>query len=218
MTSIPALKEPFSGLSHGVAALLSVVGLVLLAVTAAQDGTVWHVVSFSVFGVSLVLLYTSSSLYHLLHLSVAGEKRLRRLDHTMIYVLIAGTYTPLCLVPLRGPWGWSLLVAIWSLAAIGIALKWLWLDAPRWATVGPYLIMGWLCVVAIKPMMDSLPSGGLAWIGAGGLFYTVGAVGYALKRPDPWPGVFGFHEIWHLFVIGGSLSHWWAVFAHVRHV
>lgn len=212
------LKDPVSGLTHLLGALLSVAGLVWLILEAGKSGSVWHVVSFTVFGISLILLYSASSLYHLLPLSARGNQMLRRVDHMMIYVLIAGTYTPFCLIPLRGAWGWTLLGIVWGLAIAGIILKAVWLHAPRWLSTGFYLGMGWLVVIAIFPLVRTLPPGALTWMAAGGLFYTVGAVIYALKWPTIIPRLLGFHEIWHLFVMGGSFSHYWAVVRYVTYL
>lgn len=207
------LRDPASGLTHLAGVLLSVVGLILLLREALLHGTVWHVVAFTVFGVSLILLYTASALYHLLPLSEQGTKILRYVDHSMIYVLIAGTYTPFCLLPLRGPWGWGLLGSILAITVIGIAIKIVWMQAPRWLYTGAYVLMGWLVVVAVVPLVRSVPAGGLVWLLAGGLIYSLGAVVYATK----WPRgrVFGFHEIWHLFVLAGSISHFWAVYQYL---
>lgn len=205
------LKDPASALTHFLGALLSAVGLGVLISRALAAGTVWHLVSFPIFGAGLLLLYTASTLYHSLRLPPGPTATLRRLDHIMVFVLIAASYTPFCLLPLRGPWGWSLFGTVWGLAAAGAVLKLLWLDAPRWVSVGFYLAMGWLVVVAVYPLAKTAPPASLAWLAAGGLFYTVGAVGYAIKWPSPWPGRFGFHDVWHLFVMGGSLSHFAAV-------
>jgi len=205
------LKDPASALTHFAGALLSAVGLGVLIDRALTAGTVWHLVSFPVFGTGLLLLYTASTLYHALSLPPRPTRVLRRLDHIMIFVLIAATYTPFCLVPLRGPWGWSLFGVVWGLAAAGAVLKLFWLAAPRWVTVGFYLAMGWLAVVAVYPLVNSVPPAGLAWLAAGGAFYTVGAIFYALKWPALCPGRFGFHDLWHLFVMGGSLAHFAAV-------
>ncbi len=213
MTS--GIKDPFSALSHLAGALLSALGLALLVSLAATRASAWHVASFAVYGTSMVLLYASSGLYHWLRLSERGTRALRRLDHIMIYLLIAGTYTPLCLVPLRGAWGWSLFGVVWGLALAGVALTLFWLQAPRWLTTAIYLGMGWASLAAISPLMEGLPAGGLAWLGLGGLFYSGGALIYALKRPDPWPGRFGFHEIWHLCVLAGSFCHFWLMLAYV---
>ena len=209
------MRQPVSGLTHLLGAVLAVAGLMILVTSAQRHGTGWHVLSFSVYSVSLIALYLSSSLYHLLPLSPAGVQAMRRLDHTMVAVLIAGSYTPICLVPLREGAGTTLLAVVWSLVgAIGV-IKVFWLDAPRWITVGIYLAMGWLCVFAINPLMATMPAGGLFWLAAGGVFYSVGAVIYAVKWPDPLPELFGFHEVWHLFVMAGSACHWWMMMGHV---
>lgn len=208
------LREPVSGLTHLAGALLSAAGLVaLLAVSRGQG--FWRAGALAVFGIALVLMFTASAAYHLLPLSPGGTRTLRRVDHIMIYILIAGTYTPLCLIPLWGLWGWSLLAGIWALAAAGIVMATRWLNAPRWLTTAIYVIMGWLVVIAVAPLLRTVPPGGLEWLLIGGLFYTVGAVIYATRRPNPVPGVFGFHEIWHLFVLAGGLSHFWAVFRYI---
>jgi len=213
-------KKPdiVSGLTHLAGAILSVFGLVTLLYVAYTRGSIWHVVSFAVFGVSLICLYTASTLYHLIPAAPRLNQMLRKLDHMMIFVLIAGTYTPFCLVPLRGTWGYSLLVSIWSISVIGIVLKLVWLQAPRWLYTGFYLFMGWLVVIATGPLLKSLPRGGLLWLGIGGLFYTVGAVFYGTKWPKLRPPAFGFHELWHLFVIAGSASHFWAIIRYVSSI
>ncbi|MBI4799585.1 MAG: hemolysin III family protein [Desulfarculus sp.] len=215
MTLSAGLKDPFSALSHLTGALLSALGLTLLVVCAALYASAWHVVSFAVYGAAMVLLYTSSGLYHALRLGERGTRRMRRLDHIMIYLLIAGTYTPVCLVPLRGAWGFGLLATVWGLALAGIVCKLFWLEAPRRLSTALYLGLGWLALVAIYPLVMTLPWGGLAWLGLGGLCYSLGAVVYAMKRPDPWPGRFGFHEIWHLMVMAGSFCHFWLMYAYV---
>ncbi len=208
-------RDPWSSLTHLAGAALSVVGLVALLLAAAAEGNVWHTVSFAIFGSSLILLYLSSGLYHALPLSPEGVLRMRRLDHIMIFLLIAGTYTPFCLTALRGPWGWSLFGIVWGIAAGGIAMKIWWLQAPRWITAGVYLGMGWVIIVAIVPLVRVMPAGGLFWLVGGGLAYSGGAVIYALKRPNPWPGVFGFHEVWHLFVMAGSACHFVGVYRYL---
>ena len=209
------MRQPVSGLTHLLGALFAVAGLMILVTSAQRDGTGWHVLSFSIYGASLIALYLSSSLYHLLPLSPAGVQAMRRLDHTMVAVLIAGSYTPICLVPLRETVGMPLLSVVWSLVVAIMVIKILWLDAPRWITVGIYLAMGWLCLFAIKPLLVAMSGGGLFWLAAGGVFYSVGAVIYATKWPDPVPDIFGFHEVWHLFVMAGSACHWWMMMGHV---
>lgn len=209
------LKDPISGLTHLIGVVLSFIGLILMVYRAAVAGKPWQVVSFAIFGASMILLYTSSTLYHWLPLSPQGTKILRKLDHIMIFILIAGTYTPVCLVPLRGPWGWSLFGSIWGLALAGLFLKLFWLEAPRWLSTVIYAVMGWLVVIAVWPLIQVLPSAGFGWLLAGGLFYTGGAVIYGIKKPDPWPGVFGFHEIFHIFVLLGSYCHFWLMYRHI---
>lgn len=192
---------------------LSIAGLVLLVYHSALRTAPWHIVSFSIFGTSLILLYTASTLYHLLPLSEKGVGILRRIDHMMIYVLIAGTYTPITLIPLRGPWGWSLLACIWVLAVTGMVLKGVWFKAPRWLSTLFYGIMGWLVAIAMYPLSKTMPAGGIGWLVAGGMFYTIGAVIYGMKKPNF--KFLGFHEIFHLFVLAGSISHFWLMYQYI---
>lgn len=206
------LKDPVSALTHLAGALLSVVGLVVLMMRALSIGTVWHLVSYATFGISLILLYTASTVYHSLRVSERTTLALRKLDHMMIFLLIAGTYTPFTLVPLRGPWGWWLFGIIWGCAAVGIAVKMLWMGAPRWVSTAFYVAMGWAVVVAAYPLTRAMGGASLLWLAAGGVAYTVGAVFYATKWPNPWPGKFGFHETWHLMVMAGSAAHFVSVF------
>ena len=163
----------------------------------------------------MILLYTTSTLYHWLKLSDAGTKKLRKADHIMIFIYIAATYTPVCIVALRETIGWMLLAATWSVAIFGIIIKIFWMNAPRWLSTFIYILMGWLAVGAIFPLINSLQTGAILWLLAGGLFYTIGAVIYALKRPDPFPGVLGFHEIFHLLVLLGTFSHFWMMYRYV---
>ena len=209
------LREPISGLTHLAGALLALVALGVLMVGAAGEGRVDQLVAFGVFGCSLVALYGASALYHLLPVSPAAVARLRRWDHVMIFVLIAGTYTPICVLALKGGWGVGLLVLVWALAFCGGVLKLSWMGAPRWLSVGLYLGMGWIAVLAASAILKAVPPGGIAWILAGGLVYSAGALIYALKWPDIRPGVFGFHELWHLFVMAGSACHFWAMLRYI---
>lgn len=210
---IASMKDPVSSLTHFAGALLSVAGLVVLEILAIDRGTVWHVVSVTIFAASLIMLYTASGVYHAVRAEGTPLGRvLRTLDHSMIFVLIAGTYTPFCLLPLRGVWGWSLFGAIWGCALAGIIMKLVWLHAPRWLYTSFYVIMGWLVVVAAYPLVQRAPAAAVIWLLAGGIAYTLGAVLYATKWPKLWPGVFGFHEVWHLFVMAGSACHYLAVY------
>ncbi len=208
------LREPVNGLTHLAGGLLASVGLIVL-LAAAGEGRVDQVVAFGIFGFSLIALYTASALYHLLPLSPTGVARLRRVDHMSIFVLIAGTYTPFCLLALEGAWRVGLLGLIWGLALGGIVLKLFWMDAPRWLSVALYLGMGWVALVAAPALFRAVPTGGMAWVLVGALVYSAGALVYWLQRPNPMPSVFGFHELWHLFVLAGSACHFWAVLGFI---
>jgi hemolysin III len=209
-------REPFSGLSHAAGALLSVLALIILVLTAINEGTAALIVGVSVFGVSLILLYSASALYHLLHAPPPIIRRLQKLDHVMIYVLIAGSYTPFCLVTLEGAWGWSILGVVWGLALLGAIMKLAWLQMPEHFSTLLYVGMGWVAVVAIFPLIENLSPAGFAWTVAGGVLYTVGAVFFALEPEGHDRRSFGFHEVFHLFVLAGSFSHFWAVWLYVR--
>ena len=200
-------REPVNGLTHAAGALLAVAGLVVLLDSATTEHKPVHVDAFAIYGVSLIMLYTASAFYHLIPVSERAITVLRRIDHVMIYILIAGTYTPVCLIALPELWGLSMLILIWTLAAAGILFSLFWIHAPRWLSTTVYVAMGWSAAVAIVPLIQSLPLEGLLWLLAGGIFYTGGAVMYALKKPNPFPSMIGFHEIWHLFVLAGSFSH-----------
>ena len=209
------LREPVNGLTHLAGGLLASAGLAVLLATAASAGRTDQLVAFGIFGFSLISLYTASALYHLLPLSPRGIARMRRVDHVAIFLLIAGTYTPFCLLALDGGWRVGLLGLVWGLALCGVLLKVLWMDAPRWLSVALYLGMGWVAVVAAPALFRAVPAGGMAWVLAGGLIYSAGALVYGLRRPNPLPGVFGFHEVWHLCVVAGSACHFWAVLRYI---
>ena len=195
------------GRVSGAKALLGTVLLLLRC--AALSLSPWHVVSFLIYGVSMVGLYTASTLYHCRNVSVKGRIALRKYDHASIYFLIAGTYTPICLVVLRtdGAWGWALFGVIWALALAGLVLTLAWITAPRWLTAGIYIFMGWLAVVALVPLLRLLPPAGFFWVLGGGILYTVGGVLYAVKWPGRDNPRFGCHEIFHLFILMGSVFH-----------
>ena len=209
------MREPVNGLTHLAGVLLSVAALVVLLWLAITARDARQVVAFTIFGLSQIALYTASTLYHSLPLTPAGIAKLRRIDHMMVFVLIAGTYTPICLVALGGGWGWSLLAVVWGLAIAGLVLKTCWMHAPKWLSTGIYLAMGWAAIVAAPVLVHKLPSGALAWLVAGGIIYTIGAIIYALKRPNPIPGVFEAHALWHLFVLGGSACFFWMIVRYV---
>lgn len=200
-----AAKDPFSCYSHLFGAALAVPGLVWLVARA--DGEPLRTIGAAVYGTSLLLLYLASALYHGLSSSPRREDLLRRFDHAAIFVLIAGSYTPLCLVTLRGVWGWSLFGVAWGLAVGGAVMKLSCPHLPRWLTTVVYLGMGWMAAVAAVPLLAALSSEGWAWLLGGGLAYTAGAVVYGLRRPDPLPQVFGFHDVFHVCVLAGSACH-----------
>ena len=213
------VRDLVSGLTHCIGAALSLVGLVLLIVFSAIYGNAYHVVSFTIFGVGLFLLYLFSTLYHWLNISEKGITVFRKFDHIMIYILIAASYTPICLVPLRGPWGWTIFGIIWGLAVLGTILTAVWIKAPRFITTTIYLIMGWAVVIAAYPLIQVFKEannfGSLVWLLAGGIFYTIGGIIYGLKVPKTkWKG-FGFHEIFHIFVMLGSACHYWFILRYV---
>ncbi len=209
------LRDPISGFTHFIGCVLAVLGLILLIMKVIDPVKPWHIATFTVFSVGMILLYLASTLYHWLPLSDIGTQRLRRLDHIMIFIMIAATYTPVCLIPLRSSIGWQLFFGVWGIAALGLFVKVFWLQAPRWLSVTIYILMGWLAILGIVPIVEAIQPGGVFWMVAGGLFYTIGAVIYAIKRPDPWPNRFGFHEIFHLFVMLGSFSHFMMMYQYI---
>ena len=214
------VKDPVSGFSHLLGAIASIVGLVFLIIWAAKYGEgAWDVVSFTIFGVSMFLLYVCSANYHLFNVGEKATRVLRKLDHIMIYILIAVTYTPICLGPLRGGWGWSIFGVVWGIALLGVFLTIFYLKAPRWITTGLYLAMGWLVVIATYPMIVTFSQAGMLyslwWLLAGGLLYTIGAIIYALKWPPLKNKYFGFHEIFHIFILLGSFCLYWFIIRYV---
>jgi hemolysin III len=197
-------KEPFNGISHLLGGLGAIIVTAVLVRAAVILGGSRAGVPFLVYGLSMILLYFASASYHLLDVSPRVHVMLRRLDHVSISILIAGTYTPMCLIALRGRVGTLLCWAVWGLAGAVILTDVFWLDAPRGLKAGLYVALGWFAVWAMVPLQHAIGWGGIAWMLAGGLAYSVGALLYAIKKPNPWPGIVGFHEIWHLFVLAGS--------------
>lgn len=200
--------EKFNSYTHLAGAVLALSGAVVLVVLGALRGDAWKIASFAIYGTTLVLLYSVSTLYH----STRGRTKdvFRRIDHSAIYLLIAGTYTPFTLVTLRGPWGWSLFGVVWGLAVIGIAQE-LWLGKRTRALSLPiYVLMGWVALVAIIPLIEALGWAGFAWVAAGGVIYTGGIVFYLFdEKFTHW------HGIWHLFVVAGSAVHYFAILLYV---
>ena len=207
----PGLKEPFSALSHYVGAAAALLGLGYLFYR------VWNhavaIVAFAIYGGCLTLLYVASALYHSVH---TRSQWLQKLDHMAIYLMIAGTYTPLCLLALKSPTGVAMLIAEWTMAAIGIVANVFYGGGPKRLRLTLYLAMGWLVVADLPGVLKVLPVSALVWMLAGGLAYTVGTVIYATGRPKLWPGKFGSHELWHLFVLGGSACHYLLMLSTAR--
>jgi hemolysin III len=201
-------EEIAHAVSHGVGVLLSIAGLAILVAFASLYGNAWHIASSSIYGATLILLYTASTLYHGIP-NPAVKRVLQRIDHLAIYLLIAGTYTPFTLVSLRGGWGWTLFGLVWGLALLGVVLETMVKRRIKWLSLSLYLGLGWLVVIAIEPLLDSVASGGLILLLAGGLSYTLGVIFYAWKR------LAYHHAVWHLFVMAGSALHFFSIFFYV---
>jgi len=203
-------EEIANSITHGIGALLGIAALVLLLVFASRYGDAWRIVSFSIYGSTLIFLYTASTLYHSFR-----QERLKRifriLDHSSIYLLIAGTYTPVVLVSLRGPWGWSLFGIVWAMTIGGIITKVALTGRFKFLSTLFYIAMGWIVVIAIKPLLYAAPTGLIIWLIIGGLSYTFGTIFYA------WKGMPYNHAVWHLFVLGGSISHFFGIFFYLSH-
>jgi hemolysin III len=208
------IREPFCGISHLLGSIASLIGCgFLFRIAAGQP--VYVIVSVALYGTSLIAVYLASGLYH----SIWGTPRtialLQRLDHSAIFLLIAGTFAPLCLITLRGPYGWILLAVEYGLAMTGVVLVLCQLAFPAPLRVGTYLAMGWLSILVLGPLRASLPTAGVLWYVVGGLLYSLGTLIFAIDRPHLWPGRFSAHDLWHLFVIGGSLCHFILISGYV---
>lgn len=204
-----SLREEIAhAITHGVGILLSIAGLAVLVAASAVYGNAWHIVSCSIYGATLILLYTASTLYHGIP-SPSAKRILRQIDHAAIFLLIAGTYTPFTLVNLRGGWGWTLFGLVWGLAIAGMILELATRQRFRRLSIGLYLGLGWLVLIAIKPMMANVETGGLVLLLVGGLCYSLGVIFYVLKK------IAYHHAVWHLFVLAGSIFHFMAVFFYV---
>ena len=213
MRVMKTFREPINGLTHLAAAILAFFGLIALIILVWGDTT--RVLSLLVYGLSLIGLFASSATYHLVQAEPAVLERWRKLDHSAIYCLIAGSYTPICLYFLQGWLAWGLPLIIWLMALAGVIVKLFVIKAPRWTTAGIYLVMGWLAILEVGEMIRLMPAGALLWLLAGGLFYSFGAVIYITKWPRLAPGMFGFHELWHIFVILGAFSHYLVMLLYI---
>ena len=207
------LREPVNGLTHFFAAIVAAIGLIALVIIGWKS--VIKEISLSIYGITLILLFAASATYHMVKAKPKSIEKLRKLDHSAIYVLIAGTYTPFCIIMFQGFWKWGLLALIWSLALIGVALEVVLIRAPRWLRTGVYIMMGWIVLAAVGEMLKVLPTGALVWLLTGGVIYTLGAIVYATKKLDFFPGKFGFHEVWHIFVILAAIAHFIAIAVYV---
>ena len=203
------LREPVNSLTHWAGAILALAGLVALLIVGWS--TPAKIVSLLIYGLSLIAMFSASATYHMVRAKDKVLLILRKIDHSAIYLLIAGTYTPFCVNAFEGFWKWGMLSIVWSLAAIGIVVKVFYIKAPRWLNAGIYVAMGWLCVGAAGQMLAALPVWVFTWLIIGGVVYTLGAMVYITKIFNFKPGVFGFHEVWHIFVLLAAAAHYVAV-------
>lgn len=201
-------EEVAHAITHGVGAIASIVGLVFMVIWAVSYGDTWHVVAASIYGASLILLYLASTLYHAFPWPRV-KRFFQHMDHAAIYVLIAGTYTPFALINLRGPWGWTLLGVAWGIAILGVVLELALEQRKKWLSLSLYLGLGWMAVIAIQPMLSNVDTGGLLLLLAGGLAYSLGVFFYV------WKSLKYHHAIWHMFVLAGSVLHFFSIFYYV---
>ena len=203
------IKDPGSAITHFIAFLLAALGAAPLLIKAAREPDTLHVIAMGIFILSMMLLYAASTVYHTLDINEKVNRRLRKMDHMMIFILIAGSYTPVCLIALNGKTGTMMCIAVWAIALIGIIVKACWITCPKWFSSVIYIRMGWLCVLAFSQIFEALSRPAFGWLLAGGIIYTIGGIIYGLKLPifDAKHKNFGSHEIFHLFVMGGSFCH-----------
>lgn len=211
------LKDPWSAITHFIGMLMAIFAGIPLLIKAAQEPGKIYLVSLSIYLISMILLYAASTTYHSLDISEKVNQWLKKFDHMMISVLIAGTYTPVCLLVLKGTLGIVLLSLVWSFAIIGIIIKAFWVNCPKWFSSVLYIGMGWTCVIAFTRLLDALSPGAFGWLLAGGIIYTIGGIIYALKLPifNNKHKNFGSHEIFHLFVMGGSVCHFIVMYVFI---
>ena len=208
--NLTKVKDPGSALTHFIAMILAMIAAMPLLMKVVRDSGHLHVSALAIFILSMIGLYAASTIYHTLDISPQINQMLRKIDHIMIFILIAGTYTPVCMIVLGDKTGWSLLTLVWGIAIVGILINALWITCPKWFSSLIYIAMGWVCVLAITKILNSMPKAGFLWLLAGGVIYTVGGIIYALKLPffNSRHKNFGSHEIFHLFVMGGSICHY----------
>lgn len=211
------VKDPGSAITHFIGTLMALFAATPLLIKAARQPSIIHMISLGVFILSMILLYVASTVYHTFGQTLKTHLRLKKLDHMAIYILIAGTYTPVCAIALGGKAGISLLVLVWGLALIGIAVTGIWVHCPKWFSSVVYIAMGWTCVLAFTQLINALPNAAFQWLLAGGIIYTIGGIIYALKLPifNNKHKYFGSHEIFHLFVMGGSFCHFMLMYQYI---
>ena len=211
------VKDPGSAITHFIGMMMAIFASTPLLIKAARQPDKIHMIALGIFITSMILLYAASTLYHTLDLSEKVNKLLKKIDHMMIFVLIAGTYTPICIIALPQPLGIRLLALVWGIALVGIVVKMFWVTCPKWFSSILYIGMGWTCVLAFTQILNSLPKAAFGWLLAGGIIYTIGGIIYALKLPifNAKHQYFGSHEIFHLFVMGGSICHFIVMYVFV---
>ena len=211
------IKDPGSALTHFIGMMMAMFASTPLLIKASRQPEKIHIVVLSIFIVSMIFLYAASTIYHTLDLSAKVNIRLKKIDHMMIFILIAGTYTPICMIALPQPLGIFLLSLVWAIAIVGIIVKMFWIMCPKWFSSMLYIGMGWICVLAFTQLLNSLPTAAFLWLLAGGIIYTIGGVIYALKLPifNAKHKYFGSHEVFHVFVMGGSICHFIVMYAFI---
>ena len=212
--SIHVTDEIINTVTHTAGAAFSLLGMVLLIVLSAVQGKVWHIVGFSLYGISLFMLFLSSAFHHGINSTPKINAFFRLFDYLSIFALIAGTYTPICLIISRDAWGWSTFGVVWALAAGGITIKAVFPGIPKWFTNTLYICMGWIGAALIFHVLPVIGPGGIFFILAGGVLYSAGAMIFYIEKPNPVPGKFGFHEIWHIFVLAGAICHYCFMFIY----
>ncbi len=209
------LREPINALTHLVGAFLASIGLIVLLITTINENhSLTSILSITIFGISMVLLYTASGIYHMVNGSDKLIYHLKKVDHSMIYILIAGTYTPFCLLGLEGTWKWTLTTIIWSFAIVGVMISIFYINMPRFIKTTIYIMMGWLAIVAIYPLYLSISIKGVIWLILGGIVYTIGGIIYGIKKPNL-SLKFGSHELFHICVMIGTCFHYWTIFKYI---
>lgn len=211
------IKDPISAITHFIGMLMAIFAATPLILKGLKDPNRIHVLSLVIFIVSMILLYGASTTYHTLNLSEKINLFLRKMDHSMIFIMIAGSYTPICVIVLGNKTGYFLLTLVWAIALLGIILKLCWINAPKWLSSAIYIIMGWTCVLAFGSIFNNLSKPAFFWLLAGGIIYTIGGIIYALKLPifNSHHKYFGSHEIFHLFVMGGSICHFIVMYGYI---